>query len=604
MATLTSNSSDAFLQNLTHLRNQRDNTPTNSSNSGKNEEIVLLEKQGRSSQKLRSNLAQVSSTIGHNMNDISNICHSSGSTKVSWPATLVNVRHPTKSQLHSNQLPKIVLPPRKDRQSSAPPSALPRPPRTLKPPRKIEYGRLSETDSNKSNSKCEYEMKTSSLKRNQSPVTSAGSKNFVDIKSELQMALNPTKANSKSYGTIKSDTANNITKIYYSNKPDYLSKQTYQRLPESPSSSDSMKRFGGSSGSGNGKKITFTRSSPGHQQQSREGSLSSGSNSRSSPKPQEVSYQPLARSRTKTPPKYLNLQHAMPGSKMNYLSNSNNSSPTKPTLPSSSVLYHQAQSANPDWKQQHQRASSGRSNGSSGENKYRIQFWNLFLYLSLPFHAWILLFFLWRREPMTEQNKRKKRKWFPPSRVVPITSIVQHGEIKSCRWRVVSLSAGLAREQKQKSRQRLSHRPTPKEKWHEIPLKSSPPINVAGIVKLRDAASEREKISSHSKPKLCAKRASKRRQSVSRFFFLFLFDIERRRGEASCTLRGRKEKESIKVLLHPSKRKPIKVSCHPDAMANLRSLSKGETFGWMLTVENALSSRPTLLQFPRFSNCT
>jgi hypothetical protein len=58
---------------------------------------------------------------------------------------------------------------------------------------------------------------------------------------------------------------------------------------------------------------------------------------------------------------------------MSYLTNSNNSSPTKPTLPSSSVLYHQAQSA--DWKQQHQRANSGRSNsGSGGENKYRIQF--------------------------------------------------------------------------------------------------------------------------------------------------------------------------------------------------------------------------------------
>lgn len=76
MATLTSsnNNSDAFLQNLAHLRNQRDqNTPVNSCNSGKNDEIVLLEKQGRSSQKLRSNLAQVSSTIGQNMNDISNI---------------------------------------------------------------------------------------------------------------------------------------------------------------------------------------------------------------------------------------------------------------------------------------------------------------------------------------------------------------------------------------------------------------------------------------------------------------------------------------------------------------------------------------------------
>lgn len=184
------------------------------------------------------------------------------------------------------------------------------------------------------------------------------------------MALNPTKNNPKTYGTMKTDTANNITKIYYSNKPDYLSSKNYQRLPDSPSSSDSMKRFASSNGSGS-KKITFMRSSPGGQQQSREGSLSSGSNSRLSPKPPEVAYQLLAR--TRTPPKYLNLNQ-MPGVKMNYLS-SNNSSPTKPTLPSSSVLYQQAQAQNADWKQQHQRANSGRSNsGSGGENKYRIQF--------------------------------------------------------------------------------------------------------------------------------------------------------------------------------------------------------------------------------------
>ena len=92
MATLTSNSSDAFLQNLTHLRNQRDNTPTNSSNSGKNEDIVLLEKQGRSSQKLRTNLAQISSTIGHNMTDISNIGQSSGSSKVSSTLKFQNLK--------------------------------------------------------------------------------------------------------------------------------------------------------------------------------------------------------------------------------------------------------------------------------------------------------------------------------------------------------------------------------------------------------------------------------------------------------------------------------------------------------------------------------
>lgn len=82
MTSLTSNSSDPFLQNLQNLRNHRDTTPTKANSKNKNEEIVLLEKQGRSSQKLRSNLAQISSTIGQNMTDISNIDQSSGSSKV------------------------------------------------------------------------------------------------------------------------------------------------------------------------------------------------------------------------------------------------------------------------------------------------------------------------------------------------------------------------------------------------------------------------------------------------------------------------------------------------------------------------------------------
>lgn len=214
-------------------------------------------------------------------------------------------------------------------------------------------------------------MKTSSLKR-QSPVTASGSKNYVDIKSELQMALNSTKNAPKNYGSIKNDATNNITKIYYSNKPEYVSSASYQRLPESPSSCESNKKFSGNGSSG--KKSLFMRSSPtaGPLQQSREGSISSGSNSRSSPKLQEAAYQQLTRSRTRTPPKYLHLA-PMPGGKFGNLSNSNNSSPTKPTLPSSSVLYHQAQAQNVDWK--HQRGHSGRSNsGSGGENKYRIQF--------------------------------------------------------------------------------------------------------------------------------------------------------------------------------------------------------------------------------------
>ncbi|CRK90729.1 CLUMA_CG004421, isoform A [Clunio marinus] len=347
MATLTSNSSENFLQNLTQLRMQHESTPVNAS---KNEDIMLLEKQGLSSQNLRSNLAQVSSTFGQNMTDISNIGHTS-------------------------KLSSILLPNLKSRQSSAPPSALPRPPRTLKQPRKIEYGRLTETYPNKpNNSKMEYGVtQTGSLKRHQSPVSSPGMKNYADFKAEIQKALSPSKTNTKNYGTIKNDPTSNITKIYYSNKPDYLLSKNYQRLPESPPSNDAMKQI-------EGRKLALLRPSPcpqtqQQQQKAREGSVSSSSNSRSSSKIPEVSYKALARSRTRTPPKNLNLNPPKPGKKINFLSSSNNNSPTKLNLPSSSVLYHQAHSQNTDMAQHHQRTSSGQSNSGSGsENKYRIQF--------------------------------------------------------------------------------------------------------------------------------------------------------------------------------------------------------------------------------------
>lgn len=232
----------------------------------------------------------------------------------------------------------------------------------MKPPRKIEYGRLSETDSNKSNTKNDYESKTTSLKRQQSPVSSPRSKNFADIKTELQMALNSTKNKPKAFGTIKKDTANIITKIYFSNKPDY-----YRLTPDSPSSSDSIKRFNGNPSCG--RKITFMRSSPGVSQQSREGSISSCSNSISTPKPSEIAYQSITRSRTTTPPKYLNL-NSPSSAKLIYSKNSN-VSPTKPNLPSSSVLYHQTQTHG-DWNKNN--IKSGRNSSSGSQNKYQIQF--------------------------------------------------------------------------------------------------------------------------------------------------------------------------------------------------------------------------------------
>lgn len=300
------------------------------------------------------------------------------------------------------QLPKIILPPRKERNSSAPPSALPRPPtRTLKPPRKIEYGRLSETESNKSTetserSKNEYELKTSSLKRHQSPISSSGTKNFLNIKSEIQMALN-AKSNTKNYGAIKHDQPSGIAKIYYSSKPDFLSTKNYQRFdssstPPSPSSDTSKRPFipnpqGNSSNSSTASKKTtnFVRASSAtaaqHQKVSSRDSLNSvssgsNSNSRSSPIHAKIEAPPTIfshRSRTRTPPKYLPLQaETNTNSKLNY-------SPTK--LPSSSVLHathgQQAPSLPPKPTASHHlrgtTSSTGRS-GSNGENKYRIQF--------------------------------------------------------------------------------------------------------------------------------------------------------------------------------------------------------------------------------------
>lgn len=66
-------------QKLAHIdqRERERQEMEESSNSNKNEEIILLEKQGRSSQKIRNNgmgnLAQVSQSVGQNMTDISHI---------------------------------------------------------------------------------------------------------------------------------------------------------------------------------------------------------------------------------------------------------------------------------------------------------------------------------------------------------------------------------------------------------------------------------------------------------------------------------------------------------------------------------------------------
>uniref|UniRef100_A0A182QKJ1 Uncharacterized protein n=1 Tax=Anopheles farauti TaxID=69004 RepID=A0A182QKJ1_9DIPT len=157
VSVLSTNNSEAFLQNLTHIGSDRrsEQPPDREPSSGagqKVDDMVLLEKQGRCSQKLRGgsssssgtlgNLAHVSQTVGQNMTDISNIGAtgggagdgSSGGSGVSSTGNKV-------SKMLSGVSQQVVV---TQRGSSLPPSALPRPPRSLKPPRKIEYGRLSD----------------------------------------------------------------------------------------------------------------------------------------------------------------------------------------------------------------------------------------------------------------------------------------------------------------------------------------------------------------------------------------------------------------------------------------------------------------------------
>jgi hypothetical protein len=250
---------------------------------------------------------------------------------------------------------------RKEREVSAPPSALPRPPRIIKSSKKPEFeigGRLSETESNKSSLGKPESEKNLNMKHHQSP-------------SDFSSPQNTLR---KNYGSIKnSDSNSNLTSIYYTNKPNYISTKNYQRLPESPrhlannNSNSSLQRFGANTiGS---KSMQFVKSSGQNQflmndstkawKIDREGSSSSNFNS----KP-EIS---TVRSRTQTPPKFLNLN-----SRDKISSSGSQSSPTKASLPSASVLYQRAQSQTGEWKQRNTNGSPKRD--GSSENRYRIQF--------------------------------------------------------------------------------------------------------------------------------------------------------------------------------------------------------------------------------------
>lgn len=121
----------------------------------------------------------------------------------------------------------LQLPPRNDRGTSLPPPR-PRPPRSLKPPRKIEYGRLGEVDFKKRSQtpptpQQEFELKTSSLKRGEYV---GGMKHSGKDLTE-NMKLNQKH---KNYGAVASSFGFKSQSEF--TRPDYTSTRNYQRLDE------------------------------------------------------------------------------------------------------------------------------------------------------------------------------------------------------------------------------------------------------------------------------------------------------------------------------------------------------------------------------------
>lgn len=394
--------------------------------------MVLLEKQGRCSQKLRNtavgNLAQVTQSVGQNMTDISNIGGKkspSPSSKVFDDLCITKVVGLRNFQSFSAlQVPKIVsnlaqnlpagiLPPRKDRGSSLPPSALPRPPRSLKPPRKIEYGRLgpetpppdlkkrSQTPPTPTNPPIDFEkqfeMKTSSLKRQNFPNREfSPAKNYMEMKESLKFNK-PQDYNMmkhRNYGAIysaKQDSKFGFKPTDFS-KPEYTSTRSYQRLDDSrkasllpnprkvspmPLSSDTADKLTGknsrdslnsanSSGSNTSTTTTPIRSSPCHGK--------SDSNSSAS-----ITYHNI-RSQY-SPGSGTSILLPTPVNKPSFITSAKNKfqshqiqSNKSSSLPSSSILHAKASASSlPPAKPMDVKSQRGHSL-ARGENKYRIQF--------------------------------------------------------------------------------------------------------------------------------------------------------------------------------------------------------------------------------------
>lgn len=164
---------------------------------------MFLEKQGRYSQKNRGsgNLAQVTHNVGQNMTDISNI--GIGSYKV---VGFKNFRYYISIKYIFQNTNTLLLPPRKNRGNSLPPSALPRPPRHSSKGKKLmEYDRLNTPDA--------LSMKPSN-----------------DSTSSIRYSPSPS-FTKKDYGSMGMMTSNKYGKY---TKPSHFSTNCYARLEDLP----------------------------------------------------------------------------------------------------------------------------------------------------------------------------------------------------------------------------------------------------------------------------------------------------------------------------------------------------------------------------------
>lgn len=339
-------------------------------------------------------------------------------------------------------------PPRlKDRGTSLPPSALPRPPRSLKPPRKIDYDRLSDTELKarsqtppKLLTHSPFDIKSSSLKRNdfmRRDYSTPAKSNYVEMKEALNNFPNPHfSLKRKDYGTMQSSSAPQKTEF---SKPEYTSTKYYQRLEESPKlckaspeSSGGYKRSllpSARKYSPAPNPAATTKQNSRDSLNSSESNQSMVSNLRQSPvhlkldpnspaNPYGHSHQTSSR----TPPRYMSLT---PQEK-SYLSSRQPQMPPSPTSSStkstSLLVSNNSSSVSPASLPpkpiDNRNGNSNNRRGASvsrGENRYRIQFWEWkeesrfshiffsFCSIELIFKYWIVFFF-WSVDSLLSVN--------------------------------------------------------------------------------------------------------------------------------------------------------------------------------------------------------